>query len=109
MQQKFYFFVSPNEILSVKSFGLALLDMTASLCAIVCLRLCNADQLVQDWSIMPGCRNREKKTDISHVPTCPILYTTSLSVTLKFNSKTLTLQTANQTQIACVIGLNLNH
>ena len=29
MQQKYYFFVSPNEILPVKSFGLTLFDITA--------------------------------------------------------------------------------
>ena len=29
MKQKYQFFVSPNEILSVKSFGLTLFDITA--------------------------------------------------------------------------------
>ena len=32
MQQKYLIFVSPNEILSVKSFGLTLFDITAYTC-----------------------------------------------------------------------------
>ena len=30
MKQKYQFFVSPNEVLSVKSFGLTLFDITAT-------------------------------------------------------------------------------